>query len=220
MNYTYPGVYIVEQPSSAHNIVGVATSIAAFVGYTASGIENTAVELFSWGDFVRNFGGLASNSELSYAVQQFFANGGSNCFVVRIPKHNAVAGKLVIGDINGNAALTLSAISSGTWSGSLTVEVDYDNILPTATTNLPGTVTLTNSTTVTPLSAAAASALAIGNWVAFNADPTDTPYQIATVTPEHHFDGRLFGPTTGSGAGQVAAAGWSLLVGYDRPPLI
>jgi len=219
MNYTYPGVYIVEQPSSAHNIVGVATSIAAFVGYTASGIENTAVELFSWGDFIRNFGGLASNSETSYAVQQFFANGRSKCFVVRIPKHNAVTGKLVIGDSSGNMALTLSAISSGAWSGSLTVEVDYNNISPVATTNLPGTVTLIQkNTAVVPSNAtAAASALAVGNWVSFNADSTDTPYQIATVNSSGVAlaPPGFTGASTGTGPGEVPAAGWSLLVGYD-----
>ena len=32
--YTYPGVYIQELPSAVHTITGVATSIAAFVGYT------------------------------------------------------------------------------------------------------------------------------------------------------------------------------------------
>ena len=34
---TYPGVYIEEIPSGVHTITGVATSIAAFVGYTARG---------------------------------------------------------------------------------------------------------------------------------------------------------------------------------------
>ena len=34
---TYPGVYIEELPSSVHTIVGVPTSVAAFVGYAARG---------------------------------------------------------------------------------------------------------------------------------------------------------------------------------------
>ena len=39
---TYPGVYIQELISPVHSITGVATSIAAFVGYTKSGVDNRA----------------------------------------------------------------------------------------------------------------------------------------------------------------------------------
>src|SRR5882757_7135360 len=81
MQLTYPGVYIEEVSSGVHTISGVATSIAAFVGYTASGPDHTAIQLFSFADFERVFGGLAADSELSYAVQQFFANGGTTGFV-------------------------------------------------------------------------------------------------------------------------------------------
>ena len=77
MTPTYPGVYIQELPSSMHTIAGVATSITAFVGYTARGIDNRAEQIFSFADYERLFGGLASDSELSYAVQQFFQNGGN-----------------------------------------------------------------------------------------------------------------------------------------------
>jgi len=83
--YTYPGVYIQELPSPVHAITGVATSIAAFVGYTARGIDNRAQAIFSFGDFQRLYGGLASNSEVSYAVQQFYQNGGAQAYVVRTP---------------------------------------------------------------------------------------------------------------------------------------
>ena len=85
MTYTYPGVYIEEQQSSSHPITGVQTSIAAFVGYTKSGINNRAQEIFSFGDYERLYGGLASNSEVSYAVQQFFQNGGAQAWIVRTP---------------------------------------------------------------------------------------------------------------------------------------
>src|ERR1700733_12783891 len=140
---TYPGVYILEPSSGVHTIVGVATSTAAFVGYTASGPDNTAVELFSFSDFVRNFGGLAANSELSYAVQQFFGNGGTDCFVVRVPMQGSATGTLVIGDAKSNKALTLAAKSSGSWSQSLIAQIDYDNISTTSTQMLAGNVTIT-----------------------------------------------------------------------------
>jgi len=65
ISVSYPGVYIQELPSPVHTIIGVATSITAFVGYTANGIDNRAEQIFSFGDFERLFGGLASDSELS-----------------------------------------------------------------------------------------------------------------------------------------------------------
>src|SRR5436305_8969201 len=85
--FTYPGVYIQELSSPVHTIAGVATSVAAFVGFTARGIDNRSQAIFSFSDFERLYGGLASNSEASYAVQQFFLNGGTQAYVVRTPMH-------------------------------------------------------------------------------------------------------------------------------------
>ena len=95
MTPTFPGVYIQELPSPVHTITGVATSITAFVGYTSMGIDNRAEAIFSFGDFERLFGGLAIDSELSYAVQQFFANGGTQAYVVRVPRAGATAAQVV-----------------------------------------------------------------------------------------------------------------------------
>ena len=55
---TYPGVYIEEIPGGVHTIEGVATSITAFVGRTAKGLENKAVTITSYSDFERQYGGL------------------------------------------------------------------------------------------------------------------------------------------------------------------
>jgi hypothetical protein len=129
MQLTAPGVYIEELSSGVHTIVGVATSITAFVGYTASGPDATPVTLTSFADFERAFGGLAADSELSYAVQQFFANGGARAIVVRVPRDGASAATLRIADVGGtNAALTLQAISTGSWSSQVIVTVDYDGL--------------------------------------------------------------------------------------------
>ncbi len=128
---TYPGVYLEEIPSAVHTIAGVATSITAFVGYTSRGLDNRAVHLFSFADFERAFGGLASDSELSYAVQQFFANGGTEAYVVRVPKSDAVAASITLLDgVSGGAkqALKVTALSKGAWANSVIIDVDYDNV--------------------------------------------------------------------------------------------
>src|SRR5262245_60283606 len=113
---TYPGVYIEEIPSGVRTITGVATSITAFVGYKARGRDNRAVRVFSFADFERAFGGLAADSELSYVVQHFFNNGGTDAYVVRVPKNDAVAASITLLDgVGGGAkqALKVTALNKG-----------------------------------------------------------------------------------------------------------
>src|ERR1700752_3762875 len=81
---SYPGVYIEELEGGVHTIIGVATSITAFLGRTSSGPTNTGVTLTTFGDFERTFGGLDPELPLGYAVSDFFANGGSEAIVVRV----------------------------------------------------------------------------------------------------------------------------------------
>src|SRR6266404_7062056 len=120
---TYPGVYIQELTSAVHTITGVATSIGAFVGYTSRGIDQRAELVFNFSDYERLFGGLASNSELSYGVQQFFANGGTEAYVVRVPRIGASGAAVAFGN------LTFTALSSGAWAnGQLLIDVDYNGI--------------------------------------------------------------------------------------------
>jgi phage tail sheath protein FI len=90
---TYPGVYIEEIPSGVRTIVGVATSITAFVGRTLRGPVNEATTINSYGDFERQFGGLSVNYPLSYAVRDFYLNGGSQGIIVRLFKISPEAQK-------------------------------------------------------------------------------------------------------------------------------
>lgn len=128
---TYPGVYIEEVPSGVRTITGVATSITAFVGYTARGRDNLATRVLSFADFERLFGGLASDSVLSYSVQHFFANGGSQGYVVRVPKADSVAGAVTLMDgveAGAKEALRVTAVSRGAWANDVIVDVDYDGV--------------------------------------------------------------------------------------------
>src|SRR5215470_7774173 len=105
---TYPGVYIEELPSGVHTITGVATSIAAFVGWAPQGSVSEAVLVQSWMDFAREFGGWDARSNLGYAVNQFFSNGGRQAYIVRLTK-NAHTAQTTVG------GLTLWANSPGQW---------------------------------------------------------------------------------------------------------
>src|ERR671916_1880556 len=81
---SYPGVYIQEVSSGVHTITGVSTSIAAFFGRTAKGPIDKAVRCLSFADFIREFGGPHPLSDLAQSVRQFFDNGGTDCYVVRL----------------------------------------------------------------------------------------------------------------------------------------
>ncbi|MDD2875452.1 MAG: phage tail sheath family protein, partial [Azoarcus sp.] len=72
VQFAAPGVYIQEIPSGVRTISSVATSVAAFLGAAPRGPVNKAVRIHSFADFERSFGGLSSDSEMSYGVRQFF----------------------------------------------------------------------------------------------------------------------------------------------------
>ena len=74
---SYPGVYVEEVPSGVRTLTGVSTSITAFVGSAAAGPTDQAVMLTSFADYERQFGGLALSSPMSYAVRDFYLNGGA-----------------------------------------------------------------------------------------------------------------------------------------------
>lgn len=81
---SYPGVYIEEIPSGVRTITGVATSITAFIGRAKRGRVDEATFINSFGDFERLFGGLDVNSPMSYAVRDFYLNGGAQAIIVRL----------------------------------------------------------------------------------------------------------------------------------------
>jgi uncharacterized protein len=124
----YPGVYIEEIPSGVHTITGVATSIAAFVGWAPQGSTTEAVLVQSFSDYQREFGGLDSRSLLGYAVLQFFNNGGQQAYIVRLVSGpittgtgTASAGEATIGVTGGQLSVTAS--KPGAWSNVYGIQI-------------------------------------------------------------------------------------------------
>jgi uncharacterized protein len=135
---TYPGVYIEEIPSGVRTITGVSTAIGAFVDFFSRGPMNQAVEVFSFADFERQFGGLDLRSEGSYAIQQFFLNGGTAAWVVRTTStaNPAAAAAITLQDGSGNNVLVASAASPGAWGNNVRIDVDYGATDPTKLFNM------------------------------------------------------------------------------------
>ena len=127
LNYTYPGVYIQELPSGVHAITGVATSIAAFIGWAPQGPTDKAVLVQGVMEFDRQYGGLNAKSYLGYAVRHFFANGGQQAYIVRVvwdgtlppapgttPTACATASVTGIGNSTSVITATLASVSART----------------------------------------------------------------------------------------------------------
>jgi len=115
---TYPGVYIEELPSGQHTITGVATSIAAFIGWSNQGPVGEAVMVESWPEYETLFGGLIPGVPLAYAVYQFFLNGGSQAYIVRL--YDLATAATAANTIGGQA---IYANNPGQWANGLCISV-------------------------------------------------------------------------------------------------
>ncbi len=126
---TYPGVYIQEIPSGVRTITGVATAITAFVGRTQRGPLNEPVTINNFSDFERTFGGLWVDSPMSYAVRDYYLNGGRQAIIVRLYKKDASTDGYARVSVGVDAnRLSLVAASPGDWGNNVAVTVDYDGI--------------------------------------------------------------------------------------------
>ncbi len=132
---TYPGVYIEEVPSGVRTITGVSTSVTAFVGSAKRGPINKAKRILSYVDYERDFGGLDTGSKMSYAVRQFYLNGGSDAWIVRVAKDAFVAQKNLAKNGSGDV-LEITALDEGNAGNHIEVRVDYATSNPASTFNL------------------------------------------------------------------------------------
>lgn len=111
---SYPGVHIEELPSGVRTITGVATSITAFLGRALRGPVNEATAITSYADFERSFGGLGYDYPMSYAVRDFYMNGGSQAVVLRLVKDDAKRARA-----KKDGGLELMAANEGSWGNKL-----------------------------------------------------------------------------------------------------
>lgn len=177
---TYPGVYIEELPSGVHTITGVATSITAFVGRAQMGPVNVPTTINSFSDYDNIFGGLWANSMMSFAVNDFYQNGGSQGIIVRLAPDDAATAFITLepnsisppgSPLSSNyTTLVLEASSPGSWGNQLGVIIDLN-------TKNPSDPTLFNLTaqfmdpTLTQI-------LATEKFLNLSIDPTSSRYVV------------------------------------------
>lgn len=126
--YLSPGVYVEEFDSSPRAIEGVGTSTGGFVGMTVKGPTIGAPSLVtSFADFQRQFGGFLSEYThgeyryLAYSVEQFFANGGTRCYISRVVPEDASLATAKKG------ILSMRAANEGKWGNRILVSLMATN---------------------------------------------------------------------------------------------
>lgn len=123
--YLSPGVYVEEYDNSPRSIEGVGTSTAGFVGMTVKGAAKGAPSLITnFAGFLREFGGYLSgftHGEYRYlagCVEQFFANGGTRCYVARVIAPGAVTAQAEVGIMH------IFAANEGIWGNRIQITVN------------------------------------------------------------------------------------------------
>ncbi len=122
--YLSPGVYVEEFESGGKPMEGVGTSTAGFVGLAERGPVGGIPQLVTnFADFRRKYGGFLSENEfgdyrfLAYAVEHFFVNGGTRCFISRVAPESAKCSEASAGD------LSFTAKDPGLWGDSISLKL-------------------------------------------------------------------------------------------------
>lgn len=125
--YLSPGVYVEEFDSGAKPMEGVGTSIAGFIGLAQRGpVEGVPQLVTNISDFRRIYGDYLSQNEfgenrfLAYAVESFFTNGGSLCFVARVAPPDAKCSQGFVPS-GSNPVLCITAKNPGVWGDDIRI---------------------------------------------------------------------------------------------------
>jgi phage tail sheath protein FI len=127
MVYLHPGVYVEEISGGARPIEAAGTSTAAFVGIAEKGPIDEPRFVTNFTEFQQIYGGYVSDanigkSYLAYSVFQFFQNGGSSCYVVRV-EDDVETAELDLKASDGGTTTTVQAVSPGSWGNDLSIGI-------------------------------------------------------------------------------------------------
>lgn len=210
---TYPGVYIEEVPSGVRTITGVSTSITAFVGRTQKGPADRATRITNFGAFEKQFGGLWRESTLSYAIRQFFQNGGTEAVVVRIVNQRGAPAAITLDNGTANGIRLLEA-EGGSGGHVLRVQVTDDgsrHVIVTEVARSPGgaEVVVRTADYTGADAAALAAALAADDSLVQVADGSDLAALPAAAAAVNFPAGT---PAARAASGPLAIAGGNLVM--------
>jgi phage tail sheath protein FI len=124
-SYRTPGVRLEWLDAAPQSRTRLRTDIAGFIGIAERGPLHQPVRVEGWDQFRGVFGEHLPTAYLAYAVEGFYANGGSTCWVVRVADPDqAAAASATLLDAAGQPTLILRATSEGTWGRKVAYRVD------------------------------------------------------------------------------------------------
>ncbi|GAB6907940.1 putative Phage tail sheath protein [Desulfosarcina cetonica] len=126
-SYLHPGVYVEEIPSGVKPIEGVGTSTAAFVGYATKGPMAQPTLIYKWDTYDEQFGGLrdtgksAQGDPMGFAVYNFFLNGGTAAYIVRVTQDDSAdtAEGFLLNPDDNSQIIRFVAANPGAWGNAL-----------------------------------------------------------------------------------------------------
>ncbi|PWK11521.1 phage tail sheath family protein [Tumebacillus permanentifrigoris] len=135
--YLTPGVYVEEFDSGSVPLEGASTSTAGFIGLAERGPSKGMPELVTgFHDFRRIYGSYLSKAKweefrfLAYAVENFFLNGGSRAYIMRVVPENAAPAAnfdTKLEDDKLPETLLVEAKNEGVWGNQIQVIVRPDS---------------------------------------------------------------------------------------------
>lgn len=132
-----PGVYPAADEPRAKPLTVSDTRVAGFVGLAARGPLDEPVLLGGWNEFLDIYG-HSNDSYLARAVEGFFLNGGTSCYVVRVahrarpdgdgkvtlgPEHAACADR-VVKDGWDKPTVRVRSMNEGRWGNNIWVRFE------------------------------------------------------------------------------------------------
>jgi len=133
--YLTPGVYTENKKNGYSPIESVSTSTGAYVGIALRGKVGKPTIVTSWSDYIKKYaGGLESpfiiNSDLAYAVNGFFKNGGKRCYINRVDNGASESASLTINTTENE--VTVGALDEGDWGNDVAATI-IENTYTTGT---------------------------------------------------------------------------------------
>jgi phage tail sheath protein FI len=165
-----PNIYIQEISSGVHTIRSVATSITAFIGWAPKGPTDKAMLVQSWTEYVNKFGDVSPLTDvwMGYAVNLFFANGGSQALIVRVVDKPTAKSASLATPLGG---LMIAANGEGNWGNS------YGVTVPSSKNNR---FTLN----IVQLPTANQAMAVVESYRNLSMDPTDSRYAVTVINQE------------------------------------
>lgn len=130
-----PGVITTTTARSGPSTALVAASGTFFVaGFAERGPVDKATLVRGLADFESIFGGRVAYSILYDTIKTFFAEGGSQAYVVRVVGSSATGGTVTVNDNDSpaNQTVRFAAANPGAWSGNLSIVVEDGSIADTS----------------------------------------------------------------------------------------